>query len=65
MPEGVLQICELVVISEIGRTCNKKIPAESGFCQIRKSGKVENKMHVITKCLAFTNERNMLFNDKF
>ena len=39
----------------------KKIPAESRFCQLCKSGKVEDEIHFITECHVFTDERNMLF----
>ena len=46
---------------EIGRY--KKIPAESRFCQICESGKVEDEIHFITDCHVFTDERNMLFNN--
>ena len=41
----------------------KKIPAESRFCQICKSWKVEDGIHFITECHVLTDERNMLFNN--
>ena len=45
---------------EIGRY--KKIPAESRFCPVCKSDNVEDVIHFLTECLAFSIERNVFFN---
>ena len=42
---------------EIGRY--KKIPAESRFCPICKSDNVEDEIHFLTECPAFSVERNV------
>ena len=45
---------------EIGRY--KKIPAESRFCPICKSDNVEDEIHFLTECPAFSVERNVFFS---
>ena len=48
---------------ERGRYTNPKTPVENRICPCCNTNNVEDELHFLTKCPAYSNQRSSLYND--